>query len=264
MAGLNNLRCEQTTCLRLAKSFAGDWACRFRCTTWLSLEAAAARRHRWLRGARARGAQVRRGNAKICYHQANTAYEVVHMPMQVIETNFDGHLFRSRTEARWAVFFKAATIRYEYEKEGFNFSGRWYLPDFWLPEMGLWFEVKGDQPTAEEQALCRELSIQSRHGVLLAVGAPEPQENVIWFPSEHEQEDPFSGGRYCLADDRKNDGEFCLMSDSLGWFSIGGAGTNVGGRCHDKWPLVHSATKRGYEAARAARFEHRLTNRSLP
>jgi hypothetical protein len=182
------------------------------------------------------------------------------MPIKVIETRFDGHRFRSRTEARWAVFFKAAGIRYEYEKEGFDFDGRWYLPDFWLPDMRLWFEVKGEAPTSEESALCRALAIHSGHDVLLAVGAPEAQENIIWYSSDSGSPDgdldPFNGQRFCLADDRKNDGEFGLVSSSIGWFSIGGAGPDVGSRDHNHPPLVHSATKDGYEAARAARFEH--------
>jgi hypothetical protein len=36
-----------------------------------------------------------------------------------------------RLEARWAVFFDALGIRYEYEKE-FDLACTHYLPDFWL------------------------------------------------------------------------------------------------------------------------------------
>jgi len=71
--------------------------------------------------------------------------------MKAIETRYKGYRFRSRLEARWAVFFDAADIEWQYEKEGFNLSWRLslkegtfsYLPDFWLPEFGLWAEVKG-------------------------------------------------------------------------------------------------------------------------
>jgi len=56
--------------------------------------------------------------------------------IQAIETFYDGYYFRSRLEARWAVFFNALDIDYEYEKEGFEFEvGRRYLSDFWLPEL---------------------------------------------------------------------------------------------------------------------------------
>ena len=35
-----------------------------------------------------------------------------------IETEYDGHSFRSRVEARWAVFFNTIGLEYEYEIEG--------------------------------------------------------------------------------------------------------------------------------------------------
>ncbi len=73
--------------------------------------------------------------------------------------------FRSRTEARWAVFFNTLGIEYQYEKEGYHLSP-WgdpylpdfsyspdlpYLPDFFLPDLGYWIEVKGKAPTEAEQ-----------------------------------------------------------------------------------------------------------------
>lgn len=61
-----------------------------------------------------------------------------------IETTYNGFRFRSRAEARWAVFFDAAGIRYQYEPEGVKLSdGTLYLPDFFLPDCKTWFEVKG-------------------------------------------------------------------------------------------------------------------------
>ena len=63
--------------------------------------------------------------------------------MKVIETKYKGYLFRSRLEARWAVFFDACGIRWEYEPEGIILSdGSWYLPDFYLPDFYCYFEVK--------------------------------------------------------------------------------------------------------------------------
>lgn len=64
--------------------------------------------------------------------------------MKAIETHYNGYRFRSRLEARWAVFFDTLGIRYEYEPEGFELSdGTLYLPDFYLPDSKSWFEVKG-------------------------------------------------------------------------------------------------------------------------
>ena len=35
--------------------------------------------------------------------------------IRAIETSYDGYRFRSRLEARWAVFFNEAGIEYQYE-----------------------------------------------------------------------------------------------------------------------------------------------------
>lgn len=60
-----------------------------------------------------------------------------------IETVYNGYRFRSRLEARWAVFFDTLGIKYEYEPEGFELDGGYkYLPDFYLPEMETYVEVK--------------------------------------------------------------------------------------------------------------------------
>lgn len=69
--------------------------------------------------------------------------------MQAIETEYKGYRFRSRLEARWAVFFEKAEISYQYEPEGFQLKdGKNYLPDFLLTNEDIWVEVKG-RPTPE-------------------------------------------------------------------------------------------------------------------
>jgi hypothetical protein len=67
------------------------------------------------------------------------------MTIQAIETKYKGYRFRSRLEARWAVFFDALGIEWEYEKEGFTNGKDFYLPDFYLPHHKVWVEVKGDK-----------------------------------------------------------------------------------------------------------------------
>lgn len=66
-----------------------------------------------------------------------------------IETVYKGYRFRSRLEARWAVFFDELAIDWRYEAEGYeirvNGKTRRYLPDFYLPKFGVWVEVKGDE-----------------------------------------------------------------------------------------------------------------------
>lgn len=67
------------------------------------------------------------------------------MTPRAIETRYNGYRFRSRLEARWAVFFDAVGVRYEYEREGYDLGeAGWYLPDFWLPGQNAWVEIKPD------------------------------------------------------------------------------------------------------------------------
>jgi hypothetical protein len=40
--------------------------------------------------------------------------------VKAIETRYAGCRFRSRLEARWAVFFDALGVKWEYEREGFD------------------------------------------------------------------------------------------------------------------------------------------------
>ena len=67
-----------------------------------------------------------------------------HRHIQAIPTRYGGLLFRSRLEARWALFFDRLHIPWEYEPQGFDIGdGQAYLPDFLLG-MGkiVWAEVK--------------------------------------------------------------------------------------------------------------------------
>lgn len=69
--------------------------------------------------------------------------------IKAIETEYAGHKFRSRLEARWAVFFDALGIHWHYEEEGLDLPSGRYLPDFRLERVArhgrqdVWCEVKG-------------------------------------------------------------------------------------------------------------------------
>jgi hypothetical protein len=97
--------------------------------------------------------------------------------LKAIDTEYDGHLFRSRLEARWAVFFKSMNMDYRYEEEGYELGigfGR-YLPDFWLPNLfgeneGAFIEIKANKPTKEEIIKCDRLSELSDKPVYLFFG----------------------------------------------------------------------------------------------
>jgi len=81
--------------------------------------------------------------------------------IKAIETRYAGHRFRSRLEARWAVFFDTLGEPWEYEKEGFELPSGRYLPDFWLPNQECWFEVKGEWPNEREHILGQQLSTEN-------------------------------------------------------------------------------------------------------
>lgn len=91
---------------------------------------------------------------------------------KALPTDYAGFTFRSRTEARWAVFFDALHLKWDYEPQGFEFNGERYLPDFWLPHIDSWLEVKGIAPTMEELEKAHWLADGTGHDVLLAIGPP--------------------------------------------------------------------------------------------
>jgi hypothetical protein len=90
--------------------------------------------------------------------------------IQAIETTYKGYRFRSRLEARWALFFDAMDLQWEYEVEGFELSNRKrYLPDFWLPVLDCFAEVKPKQLCKKEYKKC---SLLDKPCLLLDTGHP--------------------------------------------------------------------------------------------
>lgn len=187
--------------------------------------------------------------------------------INAIETYFDGWRFRSRTEARWAVFFKTAGIPFEYELEGFNLGGIRYLPDFWLPEQNCWVEIKPDRQEqntdAEERA--RRLAKETGQYVYIMYGTPRP----LGF----EGDNVIGSGHYFAPD---GDWESCAQWGEchrcghlgLGVFGyVGEWGSNDVGSCvhyqesprqpHGPFgePTKSVRLAEAYAAAKSARFE---------
>ena len=108
--------------------------------------------------------------------------------IKAIETQYKGYRFRSRTEARWAVFFDSIGIDWEYEKEGYDLGvAGWYLPDFWLPQTGMWAEVKGRPFTHTEKMKLFTLALGTKSDVIMLDGAPCSRN--YWGWAYHEQAD---------------------------------------------------------------------------
>jgi len=110
--------------------------------------------------------------------------------MKAIETHYRGCRFRSRLEARWAVFFDTLKVNWEYEKEGFDLDkAGWYLPDFWVPELEIWVEVKGNSPSDTEKLKAMYLCIHTTKDVFM-VGSCDPQGfTAIFHFVEHHNDD---------------------------------------------------------------------------
>ena len=182
-------------------------------------------------------------------------------PLKPIPTRYNGYRFRSRLEARWAVFFDRLGIAYQYEPEGFELSdGSWYLPDFWLPSFhgGTWVEVKGSGDFAKAEVFAK----QSDHYVWYANGQPGYQ--TYEMESRHD----FLPGCVPLASEaRDEDRMYWWAHTEFAWWTDGKQNY-----CHyhpsyedreyavvlTDWLLTCGGERvlAARAAARAARFEH--------
>lgn len=63
--------------------------------------------------------------------------------IRAIPTNYNGTLFRSLLEARYAKLLDSYKVEWAYEVEGYEYDGIRYLPDFYLPQMNVLLEIKG-------------------------------------------------------------------------------------------------------------------------
>uniref|UniRef100_A0AAU2A0E9 REase associating with pPIWI RE domain-containing protein n=1 Tax=Streptomyces sp. NBC_00093 TaxID=2975649 RepID=A0AAU2A0E9_9ACTN len=210
------------------------------------------------------------------------------MTIRPIGTHYAGHHFRSRLEARWAVFFDTLGIRWEYEPQGFELTrlpeaellrladeqlrerqpndnahlGS-YLPDFWLPTQAAWFEVKGVEPASEEWArLIRFMELTDQRTFVAVGNIPDPR---TLDSSGHPYDEGFEIHTYGDHHYAWTRCDWCGLFDLT--FDARAARTRCG--CHRahfaKAPCCNGdKCYRGdsdeivaaYTAARAARFEH--------
>ena len=186
--------------------------------------------------------------------------------MKSIQTEYKGYLFRSRLEARWAVFFDACGVRWEYEPEGYDLGdGIYYLPDFLLHGVDgrdggdLYVEVKGNMTPADAEKILRFVEGGGREGkygkyknATLVVGnIPEGEtaDEIDWYVSDHAYHGPapylfnfetIDGDHFAAHPGINKDGKFELFGDDSSYL------------CDQD----QVATERAYRLARQARFEH--------
>ena len=207
--------------------------------------------------------------------------------IKAIETFYKGYHFRSRLEARWAVFFETLGIPWKYEVEGYEREVFYssdapkivrYLPDFFLParwgDGGVYVEVKGDKNALKKNwhdhaemhdyggvlPNFSDSKGESGAGLLLLSDIPEASQAKIYF---HPIIQHYKGlvKSYAFFD-----------GDSLSVVKDSPLATILGvepvyGLDHeeDNWDIdirqVHTSRHypnvvAAYAAARAARFEH--------
>jgi hypothetical protein len=182
--------------------------------------------------------------------------------MKAIKTKYLDYDFRSRLEARWAVFFTAAAIAWKYEPEAFDLgNGIFYLPDFWLPDHEVWIEIKPwiweDTPFAQSIEIrrafmkCRLLSRQVKQPVILFAGDVWPCEYRLYgLDWDDPTGEPFGAAQLKQCHHCRG---LCFEAEH-GWGNIG---THKCGN-RDGWPREFSAEF--WSAARFAYFDHGETS----
>lgn len=206
-----------------------------------------------------------------------------------IETVYKGYRFRSRLEARWAVFFDAIKAKWLYEPEGFRSeSGECYLPDFYLPEIDTYVEVKpyceGRQEEIDKALRFIQYGGKIKRLLLLPDIPPYRTDNsVYWYMCAHfdslsdevlieraaliSESDFPSGCSHSLYIDsnynaRKQD--FAVYGMEFDWSALHDSaidfdtleldGRKIKMEGYDGFPTI--SLDEAYKKARQARFEH--------
>lgn len=189
--------------------------------------------------------------------------------IQAIETEYAGHRFRSRLEARWACALDKLHITWEYEQNAFELPSGNYLPDFLLRGMGgiadsegrVWLEIKPDDPLERARDdRWPELAMLSQIPVLVAFGMPRGDgdslsgdsrgEGFLWLFDIDGTCDAYLAFAVCDDDD----------CDKVG-VTFEGRSEAV---CSHEPPRFHEhgRVSAAFKAAHGKRFEGKLTRRS--
>lgn len=104
---------------------------------------------------------------------------------------YAGIPFRSSLETDWACSLDYLGIKWKYEERGIQLpSGDGYVPDFWLPEIGTFLEVKGEGVPGKwkardlaEMVTCKcpgPCQCQWPGGQLVLIGGPHVGLTLNW------------------------------------------------------------------------------------
>ena len=206
------------------------------------------------------------------------------MTIKAIDTQYRGYLFRSRLEARWAVFFDTCGVKWEYEPEGFELpNGEMYLPDFKVygcteraPSV-MWIEVKGQMTNKDASKIAGFIGDEAGrythtyypNALLIVSNIPDGE---TFDEIMDAQSDCGSGwvrrddwqGDYMPFNFQTIDGDFftChLCANGHGGLSFIGADSNYFSDAEMAGNLDEELTVYAFKKARQARFEHMKTER---
>ncbi len=102
--------------------------------------------------------------------------------MNFIPTSYNGHIFRSLMEARWAVFFDYFGFCWDYEPHGLISGDSKYLPDFYLKDFNVYVEVKyKNDPDA--LILTRKFAIDHNIDIIICDGNPHVRPLLLYSGS---------------------------------------------------------------------------------
>ncbi len=197
--------------------------------------------------------------------------------LKPIQTEYNGYLFRSRLEARWAVFFDACGVDYEYEPEGYKLdSGLMYLPDFLLHGVDgraggdLFVEVKGKMTDMDARKINEFVDMGFPDGApdksetaTLVVGAIPAGDDIEAIIREIGDRAYSSGNEYWPYEfnfetiDGDHFGAYPGINKHGRFELFGDAGSYLK-------HMDRIATEKAYRYARQARFEHSATARVFP
>ena len=176
------------------------------------------------------------------------------MKIKVIETEYKGYKFRSRLEARWAVFFDEIGVTWEYEKEGYDLDGDWYLPDFFVHEWNCFIEVKGD-PMQLKDGLdkCMRLSKMINKWCFVLYGSPDHTMYQMIIPSTDHEFDVYSGADnpHKILQCRRCSGHWYCHIECL---SYGEMGDCKHGCTSEKVPYLSEKLLNAHNKAKSYRF----------
>lgn len=108
--------------------------------------------------------------------------------MKAIETEYKGILFRSRLEARWAIFFDAFELEWVYEPECFILSNNQkYTPDFYLPKLKLYIEIKPNYNWMNDNYHKNRYKLFEKDLLILSDEFPDFTVNLLYHYHENER-----------------------------------------------------------------------------